>query len=73
MKQIFHIQGMSCMHCQKRVKAAFLAHREVLSAEVDFSSGTAIVESSKGLEMDKVQKWIDEAGYQVTSAENAER
>ncbi|HOW38729.1 MAG TPA: heavy metal-associated domain-containing protein [Bacillota bacterium] len=73
MKQIIHIQGMSCMHCQKRVKAALLAHREILRAEVDLSTGTAIVESTRGIDFDSVRKWIDEAGYQALSMEDAGR
>ena len=73
MKQIIHIQGMSCMHCQKRVKAALLAHREILRAEVDLSSGTAIVESNQRIDFDSVRKWIEEAGYQALSMEEAGR
>jgi len=62
------VKGMSCGHCQARVKKALEGVQGVGSAEVDLSTGLARV---KGTDLDPaaLTKAVEEAGYQASQAQ----
>lgn len=61
------VKGMSCGHCQARVKKALEEVLGVGSAEVDLDSGLALV---KGTDLDPaaLTRAVEEAGYQAAEA-----
>lgn len=64
MKKTLLVEGMSCGHCEKAVKAALGELPEVKNVEVDLSTKKVVVEG-EGLVDDKLREAIDEAGYEV--------
>lgn len=46
MKEVYHVGGMACPHCQKRVEEGVAALPGVESVEVDLKNATATVEGS---------------------------
>lgn len=46
----FHVQGMSCGSCKKKVEEIFLAHPKVLQANVDLANKSVEVESHQNLD-----------------------
>ena len=44
MQKTIFVEGMSCAHCENRVKTALEALPQVISAQVSKDSGTAVVE-----------------------------
>lgn len=58
------VEGMSCGHCVKAVKAALTELTEVNSVEVDLSLKKVVVEGEDLVE-EKLIEAIDEAGYEV--------
>ena len=58
------VEGMSCEHCVKAVKAALSELTEVNSVEVDLSLKKVVVEGENLVE-EKLREAIDEAGYEV--------
>ena len=64
MKTTLKIQGMMCTHCSGRVKAALEALPGVESAEVDHTTGTAVVTGTAAAEA--LKKAVTDQGYTVT-------
>ena len=58
------VEGMSCEHCVKAVKAALTELTEVNNVEVDLSLKKVVVEGEDLVE-EKLIEAIDEAGYEV--------
>lgn len=69
MKKKLIIEGMSCGHCVGRVEKALNETDGIVSATVDLSSKSAIVELEKAIEDQQLIDIIDEAGYDVVSVE----
>ena len=66
MTKIMNIEGMTCMHCQKRVEKALNAI-EGVSAKVDLATNTATITLSKPVLDEVLIKAVVDAGYEVTS------
>lgn len=64
MSKTLLVEGMSCEHCVKAVKAALTELTEVDSVEVDLSLKKVVVQG-EGLVEEKLKEAIDEAGYEV--------
>ena len=64
MSKTILVEGMSCEHCVKAVKAALSELTEVNSVEVDLSLKKVVVEGENLVE-EKLREAIDEAGYEV--------
>lgn len=69
MERTMKIDGMMCVHCQKRVQKTLEALPEVDEAIVDFSAGTAIVKLNAGIENDVLKKAVEDQDYEVLSIE----
>lgn len=58
------VDGMSCEHCVKAVKAALAELTEVNKVEVDLSLKKVVVEGEELVE-EKLKEAIEDAGYEV--------
>ena len=63
MKQIYHIEGMSCNHCRMSAEKALLSVEGVSAASVDLASKEAHVEGSASKE--DLAKAISEIGFKL--------
>ncbi len=70
MVSLIKVDGMSCAHCQARVKKALEGIDGVLVANVSLNPGQAIVYSEKEIPLSEMAKAIEEAGYETPSMEN---
>jgi copper ion binding protein len=68
MASILKVKGMSCQHCVMSVKKALGQLEGVQNIEVDLQKGEVRFENSKAVELNRIEKAIEEAGYQVVSA-----
>ena len=67
---VLSVEGMSCGHCQKRVRDALNAVKGVKSVEVSLDSGTANVSySGKKVTMDMLRQAVEAVGFAVTRVE----
>ncbi len=85
MKLKYHISGMTCGGFAAKVKSVFLKHPLVLAAEVSHQEGTALIQSDRIPDRQKLDKLLRDAkdyritgvddhidGLQTTTAEGAE-
>lgn len=71
MKKIINIEGMSCENCVKHVTESLENIKELDNVKVSLLRNAAKVESKEDVEDEKLKKAIEDAGYKVTSVENA--
>lgn len=69
MKKKLNIEGMSCDHCVMRITNALKEIEGVRSVDVNLQGGFALVDLSADVEDSKVEKAVDEAGYDLISIE----
>ena len=69
MTKTLHVEGMSCGHCEKRVKGALEALAQVQSAEVSHTAGTAVVTLGADVDNAVLAEAVTAQGYEVTSVE----
>ena len=64
-QETIKVEGMSCGHCQLRVKKAVEAVEGVQKAEVNLQTKQVVVEYEEGkANLEKVKAAIKEAGYE---------
>lgn len=64
-QETIKVEGMSCMHCQMRVKKAVEAVEGVQSADVNLQTKQVTVDFEEGKEnLEKVKDAVREAGYE---------
>ena len=68
MSKLMKIEGMSCMHCQKRVENALNAIDGV-SASVSLENKSASIALSKEVPDEVLTKAVTDAGYDVIGIE----
>lgn len=66
MTKIMNIEGMTCMHCQRRVEKALNAI-EGVSAKVDLATNSATLILTKPVADEVLIQAVVDAGYEVTS------
>ncbi len=59
------VEGMSCMHCVKKVEQALKAIPEIKSVKVDLEEKTAKIILKKEIENMIIEKAVQEAGFEV--------
>ena len=69
MIKTLHVEGMSCKHCEKRVKGALEALPQVEAAEVSHVAGTAVVTLKEAVDDAVLKGAVEAADYEVTSVE----
>ena len=60
-----NIEGMSCNHCEMRVKKALESVQGVESAEPDHKKGIAKVTLKEEVSLEKFAEVISETGYKL--------
>ncbi|MDW7668756.1 MAG: heavy-metal-associated domain-containing protein [Bacillota bacterium] len=63
MKKIITIEGMSCGHCEGRVKKELEKINNIKSTEVSATDKRAVVELTNEVEEEKLKLAVEEAGY----------
>ncbi|MHC1755076.1 MAG: heavy-metal-associated domain-containing protein [Methanosarcina sp.] len=64
-QETIKVEGMSCAHCEMRVKKAVEAVEGVRKAEVNLQNKQVVVEYDEGKQnLEKVKAAIREAGYE---------
>jgi len=64
-QEIIKVEGMSCMHCQLRVKKAVEAVEGVQRADVNLQTKQVTVDYEEGkANIEKVKDAIRESGYE---------
>jgi copper chaperone len=64
-QEIIKVEGMSCMHCQLRVKKAVEAVEGVQRADVNLQTKQVTVDYEEGkVNLEDVKAAIREAGYE---------
>ena len=64
-QETIKVEGMSCMHCQLRVKKAVEAVEGVQRADVNLQTKQVTIDFEEGKEnLEKVKATIREAGYE---------
>lgn len=67
MVSILKVKGMSCQHCVMSVKKALSQLEGVQNVEVDLQKGEVRFDNTKTVAPGRIEKAIEEAGYQVVS------
>jgi copper chaperone CopZ len=68
MKKIdLKVTGMSCNHCEMRVKKALEAVKGVKTAQADYRKGTAHIEADDDVSIEELIKSINETGIYKAS------
>jgi len=67
MVSIVNVKGMSCQHCVMSVKKALNQLDGVQNVEVDLQKGEVRFENTKALAASRIEKVIQDAGYEVVS------
>ena len=63
------VEGMMCMHCEARVRDTLKAIEGVLTAAVDFRTGSADVTLAKEIPDEVFKSEIEKQGYKVLGIE----
>jgi uncharacterized membrane protein YraQ (UPF0718 family)/copper chaperone CopZ len=65
------IEGMTCDHCARSIRRALMETPGVVSAEVDFKKGVAVVTGS-GIDLSRISAAVEELGYTFVGSETLE-
>jgi copper chaperone len=65
MASVLKVKGMSCQHCVMSVKKALGQVEGIQNVEVDVEKGEVRFENTKSVALNRVEKAIEDAGYQV--------
>ncbi len=60
-----NIEGMSCMHCVKKVENALKEVKGVKSVKVGLEDKKAIVTLKENVDFELLKKAVEDAGYEV--------
>ncbi len=63
----YRVEGMTCEHCVRAVRAELGALAGVDEVEVDLATGDVAVTSAAPLDRAAVQAAVDEAGYELVA------
>jgi copper chaperone len=59
------VKGMSCQHCVMSVTKALNQLEGVQNVQVDLQKGEVHFDNTKGIVLNKIEKAISDAGYEV--------
>ena len=68
MKKIIKINGMSCHHCEMRIKNS-LDEIGVNITKISAKEGFAEIDVNENFDSKKIIETVDDAGYEVTNIE----
>jgi len=61
------VKGMSCQHCVMSVTKALSQLEGIQNVQIDLAKGEVRFENTKSVTSERIEKAIEEAGYQVVS------
>jgi sulfite exporter TauE/SafE/copper chaperone CopZ len=64
-KATLHITGMTCVSCQNRIEKKLKASKGVISAEVDYAKGTAVIAYDEATSLNAIVSAIESLGYKA--------
>ncbi len=65
-KEILHVEGMSCGHCENAIKKGVSALKGIANVNVDLKGKTVTVEyESSGINLATIKETIHGLGYDV--------
>lgn len=70
-RSIYAVTGIVCEHCARTITDELEHIAGVSSIEVDIGAGSVIVVSNRLLDVAEVRAAIEEAGYELTSVQDA--
>jgi copper chaperone len=65
MASVLKVKGMSCQHCVMSVTKALNKLDGIQNVKVDLQKGEVSFDNAKALALDRVEKAISDAGYEV--------
>ena len=65
MASVLKVKGMSCQHCVMSVTKALSKLEGIQNVKVDRPKGEVSFENTKAVAHDRIEKTIEDAGYQV--------
>jgi copper chaperone len=65
MLTILKVKGMSCQHCVMSVTKALNQLEGIQNIQVDLQKGEVRFDNTKALASNRIEKAIEEAGYEV--------
>ena len=65
MAETVTVKGMSCNHCVMSVTKALTKLDGIQNVHVDLQKGEVRFDNTKAVALDKIEKAITDAGYQV--------
>jgi copper chaperone len=68
MAAILKVKGMSCQHCVISVTKALTLLEGIKNVQVDLAKGEVRFDNTNNTASDRIQKAIEDAGYEVISA-----
>lgn len=63
--ETLNVEGMSCMHCVKKVETALKEVKGVKSVNVSLENKTAEVTLKEDVDISVLKKVVEDAGYEV--------
>lgn len=72
-RTVVRVEGMDCASCAATVERRIAALPGVASATVNFAAGRLDAKHAPGLSLREIEKAVEDAGYGVARAEEAER
>jgi Cd2+/Zn2+-exporting ATPase len=72
-RTVVRVEGMDCASCAATVERRVAALPGVAKATVNFAAGRLDAEHDPGLDLTEIEKAVEDAGYGVARAEEAER
>lgn len=66
----FHVNGMTCSHCERTLSAELGSVSGVTGAEVDAVSGRVLLRFSGLVERSAIENAVSEAGFELVDWEN---
>ena len=72
-RTVVRVEGMDCASCAATVERRIAALPGVAKATVNFAAGRLDAEHDPGLDLTEIEKAVEDAGYGVARAEEAER
>jgi copper chaperone len=67
MGSILKVKGMSCQHCVMSVTKALNQLEGIQNVQVDLQKEEVRFDNTKALALNRIEKAIEEAGYEVIS------
>jgi copper chaperone len=65
MNSILKVKGMSCQHCVMSVTKALNQLEGIQNVQVDLQKGEVRFDNTKEVVLNKIEKAIREAGYEI--------